>query len=243
MPTYINEVASFNAANVWMMRRVAAIDDALGDKARAQELQADADRLLPAVLALYEPGQGVWNSLHRDGTKVQIRHVFDFATIGLTINDDLSADMRKEMSRFVETELLTDHWMRAQSLGDIAATVSNRPDHGPMGAFCAWPAETTAVFCEFGEYDKAIDLLHRCARRQPSKAPSPNRANCLAKSEILPVHITGRGGRGSHQTYNASNGGSFARNHPPRIVRLSARISSKRTSSPAPQPAASMENS
>ncbi len=30
VPTYINEVAAFNADNVWMMRRVATIDDAMG---------------------------------------------------------------------------------------------------------------------------------------------------------------------------------------------------------------------
>ena len=210
VPTYINEVASFNAANVWMMRRVAEINDAEGNKAQAAELRAKAAGLLPAVLALYEPGLGVWDAMHDDGSRVQVRHVFDFATIGLTIPQDLTPKMRDEMTDFVERELLTDHWMRAQSLSDIAAAVSNRPDHGPMGAFCAWPAETAATFCEFGKYDKALDILHRCAWVTEEGPFSQSRELSSRKADAL-ARITSRGGSpNSHQTYNASNGGSFA---------------------------------
>lgn len=210
VPTYINEVASFNAANVWMMRRVAEIEEAEGNTARANELRAKANRLLRAVLALYEPGQGVWDALHNDGSRVQVRHVFDFATIGLTIPDDLTPKMRSEMTDFVERELLTDHWMRAQSLSDIAAAQSNRPDHGPMGAFCAWPGETAAAFCEFGEFDKALDVFHRCAGVTYEGPFSQSRELSSRAPDAL-ARITSRGGSpNSHQTYNASNGGSFA---------------------------------
>ncbi|HEV2318221.1 MAG TPA: hypothetical protein VGV18_00615, partial [Verrucomicrobiae bacterium] len=210
VPTYINEVASFNAANVWMMRRVADIEEAEGKPARAAELRVKAAKLLPAVLSLYEPGRGVWDALHADGSRVQVRHVFDFTTIGLTIPNDLTPRMREEMTDFVERELLTDHWMRAQSLSDVAAAYSNRPDHGPMGAFCAWPAETAAAFCEFGEFDKALDLLHRCAWVTEEGPFSQSRELTSRKPDALAL-ITSRGGSpNSHQTYNASNGGSFA---------------------------------
>jgi hypothetical protein len=210
VPTYINEVASFNAANVWMMRRVADIEEAEGNAARAAELRVKAAKLLRAVLSLYEPGQGVWDALHDDGSRVQVRHVFDFTTIGLTIPDDLTPRMREEMTDFVERELLTDHWMRAQSLSDVAAAYSNRPDHGPMGAFCAWPAETAATFCEFGEFDKALDVLHRCAWVTEEGPFSQSRELTSRKHDALAL-ITSRGGSpNSHQTYNASNGGSFA---------------------------------
>jgi hypothetical protein len=210
VPTYINEVASFNAVDVWMMRRVAEIEEAEGNAARATELRAKAGQLLPAVLALYQPGQGVWDALHDDGSRVQVRHVFDFATIGLTIPEDLTPKMRDEMTDFVERELLTDHWMRAQSLSDIAASQSNRPDHGPMGAFCAWPAETAAAFCEFGEYDKALDVFHRCADVTYEGPFSQSRELSSRQPDAL-ARITSRGGSpNSHQTYNASNGGSFA---------------------------------
>jgi hypothetical protein len=210
VPTYINEVASFNAANVWMMRRTAEIEEWHGNTRRAAQLRAKADRLLPAVLALYEPGQGVWDALHNDGSRAQVRHVFDFATIGLTIPEDLTPKMRDEMTDFVERELLTDHWMRAQSLSDVAAAESNRPDHGPMGAFCAWPAETAATFCEFGEFDKALDVFHRCAGVTYEGPFSQSRELSSRESDAL-ARITSRGGSpNSHQTYNASNGGSFA---------------------------------
>ena len=69
----------------------------------------------------------------------------EMGLFGLTIPEDLTPKMQGEMTDFVGRELLTDHWMRAQSLSDIAASQSNRPDHGPMGAFCAWPAETAAA--------------------------------------------------------------------------------------------------
>ncbi len=210
VPTYVNEVPSFNAANVWMMRRAAQLQASAGNEKRAAELRAEAGRLLPAVMALYEPGQGVWDSVHRDGKRVEMRHVFDFATIGLTIPADLPPKMRGEMTAFVQRELLTDHWMRAQSLSDPAASASDRPDHGPMGAFSAWPGETIAAFCEFGEYGQALDFLHRVAA-VTQEGPFSQSRELMGRSHDAAVRIAERGAKGNpSQTYNASNGGSFA---------------------------------
>jgi len=210
VPTYIHEVPSFNAANVWMMRRVAELEATEGNQARAEQLRAAAGRLLPGVLALYEPGQGVWDSLHRDGTRVEMRHVFDFTTIGLTIATDLLPKMRDEMSSFVQRELLTEHWMRAQSLRDPAAAKSDRPDHGPMGAFCAWPGETIATFCQFGQFERALNFLHRCAA-VTYEGPFSQSRELMGKTPDAQVRIAERGAKGNpSQTYNASNGGSFA---------------------------------
>ncbi len=205
VPTYVHEVPSFNAANVWMMRQAAVRQEAAGNAARAAELRADADRLAKEVLALYEPGEGVWNALHRDGKKAQMRHVFDFATISLTMKDQLTPTMRNEMVTFVEAELLTDHWMRAQSLKDPSAARSDRPDHGPMGAFSAWPAETMMAMCELGRFDKALDLAHRVSS-VTSEGPFSQSRELLSKRADATVRIANRGG----QTYNASNGGAFA---------------------------------
>ena len=205
VPTYIHEVPSFNAANVWMMRRLAAIYAAEGNSGRAEELRSEAKTLLAAVLNLYEPGQGVFDSLHRDGTRVQMRHVFDYTTVGLTITSDLSEQTRREMTGFVERELLTDHWMRAQSLTDPAAANSDRPDHGPMGAFSAWPAETIAVMSEFGQYGKALDFLHRCAE-VTSEGPFSQSRELLGKTSDAPTRIASRG----DQDYYVSSGASFA---------------------------------
>ena len=210
VPTYINEVASFNAADVWMMNRVAEIHEAEGNKPRAAELRNSAEKLLKAVLKLYIPGQGVWYARHNNGTEVQIRHVFDFATIGLTIPQDLTQKMKDQMTDFVERELLTSHWMRAQSLSDPAASVSDRPDHGPMGAYCAWPAETIAAMCQFKKFDKALNFLHRCDSTT-YEGPFSQSRELMNKTFYAPVKINERGNGGlPTQTYNASNGGGFA---------------------------------
>lgn len=205
VPTYIHEVPSFNAANIWMMRQMAGIDDMQGEKQQADQLRADAAALLPKVLTLYEPGQGCWDSLHRDASRVPMRHVFDFATIGLTIAGDLDAKTKGEMIGFVKKELLTDTWMRAQSLHDVTATHSDRPDHGPMGAFSAWPAETAAVLCEFGDYSDALDIFHRVAN-VTSEGPFSQSRELLGREPKSPARIALRG----LQTYNVSSGASFA---------------------------------
>jgi hypothetical protein len=161
VPTYIHRVPSFNAANVWMMRQVADLHEQRGDKARAAGLRADADRMVKAVMTLYEPGQGVWCSLHRDGKRVEMRHCYDFTCVGSFLCNDLPATVRREMVDFVRRELLTKRWMRAQSLKDVAAARSDRPDHGPMGAFDAWPALTAGAMCRLGAWREAVGFVRR----------------------------------------------------------------------------------
>lgn len=160
-PMYINRVPSFNAANVWMMRIVADYYELDGDDVRAAELRQWADEIAAAVLQLYKPGDGVWYALHRDGQKVELRHCYDFVCVGEFMSPDLTDQMKQEMVDFVERELLTDHWMRAMSPLDKAAEISDRPDHGPMGAFDAWPALTANTMCMLGAWNEAIDFLRR----------------------------------------------------------------------------------
>jgi hypothetical protein len=158
-PEYVHRVPSFNAANVWMMRTVADIDEQRGDTARAAALRVWADQMSRAVLDLYKPGDGVWYALHRDGTRVELRHCYDFITVGKSILPDLSADQKHEMVDFVVRELLADRWMRAMSPKDQAAEKSDRPDHGPMGAYDSWPALTVETMCLMGAWEPAIRFL------------------------------------------------------------------------------------
>ena len=158
-PAYVHRVPSFNAANVWMMRTVAELREARGDAARAAELRSDAEALAKSVLALYKPGDGVWYALHRDGQRVELRHCYDFVDVGRYMTSDLTPTMRSEMVDFVRRELLTDKWMRAMSPRDEAAKVSDRPDHGPMGAFDAWPALTAETMCLLGAWRPAVEFL------------------------------------------------------------------------------------
>lgn len=161
VPTYINKVPSFNAANVWMMRELAGIHAHIGDSEQTSQLRAQADRTAGAVLSLYVPGAGVWCSLHQDGTRVEMRHCYDFASVGRFMANDLSGKIRDEMVDFVRRELLTRSWMRAQSLLDVAASRSDRPDHGPLGAYDAWPAITFDAMCNLGHLPEAMAFLRR----------------------------------------------------------------------------------
>jgi hypothetical protein len=161
VPTYINKVPSFNSANVWMMRELAEIFEENGDSAEAHQLRLEADAMFKAVMTLYEPGKGVWASLHRDGTRVEMRHCYDFATVGRFLAADLPPNVRHDMVDFVQRELLMEKWMRAQSQLDVAATNSDRPDHGPMGAYDAWPAVTVDALCRFGYWNIAVSFLRR----------------------------------------------------------------------------------
>ena len=104
------------------------------------------------VLKLYA-GDGVWNALYPDGKKVPIRHVLDFMYVGKYMSPDLSPAMRKDMVNFAERELITDKWMRAQSIQDIAAKASDRPDHGPLGAYDGWPPGTIDALAALGYTD------------------------------------------------------------------------------------------
>jgi hypothetical protein len=161
VPTYINKVPSFNAANVWMMRECADIIESTGNYKEASELRSEADEMAKAVMTLYEPGKGVWASVHRDGKRVEMRHCYDFATVGRFMTADLPPTVRKEMVEFVQNELLMEKWMRAQSMFDVAAANSDRPDHGPMGAYDAWPAVTADTMCALGYWKSAISFLRR----------------------------------------------------------------------------------
>ena len=160
-PNYIHRVASFNAGNVYLLRRAASYLDAAGQGARAAALRAEANGLREAVLQLYVSGQGVWLAGHRDGTRVEVRHVFDFILVGQSMDGDLSAQQRAEMTAFVQRELVSGEWMRAMSLQDASAAASPRPDHGSTGAYDGWPALSAEVMARFGSHAQALDLLRR----------------------------------------------------------------------------------
>jgi hypothetical protein len=164
VPTYKHIVPSFNAGYIWMMRQLADLleyagseDTSGGIVDRAGELREEADEMTGRLLKLYA-GDGVWNSLHPDDSTIEVRHCLDFMFMGRYIPGDLPDTIRQEMIDFVYRELLTNTWMRAQSLEDIAADYSDRPDHGPLGAFDGWPAGTMDALTQMGYPDKALEF-------------------------------------------------------------------------------------
>jgi hypothetical protein len=161
--TYTHEVASLNAANVWCLRTVAGLLESRGDD-RAAELRAEADRLLPAVLDLYLPGRGFFAAGQPDGTRLPVRHCYDFNIVGTTIADSLADSVKTEMVEFFQRELQTENWMRALSPWDPDASYSIRPDHQWNGAYPAWPADAGRALVALGAGEVAADWVTGLAR-------------------------------------------------------------------------------
>lgn len=162
--TYVHEVASLNAANVWSMRAAAEISEAQGRTEVAAELRAEADALVPLVNELYVDGAGFFHARQPDGSLVETRHCYDFSTVGTTIGADLPQQQRDEMARFFDTELRTPSWMRALSPADENAGFSLRPDHQWNGAYPAWPADSARALIALGHADTALDWMRGLAR-------------------------------------------------------------------------------
>jgi len=160
-PSYVGAVASLNALSVGMMRQMASLYVFKGNVKRAKQLRDEADKLLPAVLGLYKPREGVWDSVLEDGTRAEQRHVVDFIYVSQAISPDLTSAMRREMLGFVKHELIMENWLRAMSLKDPGARKSTRPDHGPMGSYDGWIPLTVAEMCRLGDWRDALAFLRR----------------------------------------------------------------------------------
>jgi hypothetical protein len=167
VPNYVNVVGSFNAAYVGMMRSFAGLLRSRGRHDEAAVADAEADTMARAVVDLAAPG-GRWQIRHPDRTE-SIGHSLDFGLIASYLHADLPEDTRAEMVAFVSTKLIASTWMRALALDDPAAPLSNRPDHGAAGAFCAWPGVTAHGLARLGRPDLAADLL-RVAHHSTSGA-------------------------------------------------------------------------
>jgi hypothetical protein len=162
--TYIHEVASLNAGNIFSLRTLAEILHHHYHDPQAGDYLQEARELLQELMKLYADGRGFWNARFPDGSLVEVRHGYDFMTILTTIADDLSPRQKEEMVRFFAEELQTPVWMRALSPRDPNAMFSVRPDHQWNGAYTAWPALAAAGLFRVGRGDLAVPWLQGVAR-------------------------------------------------------------------------------
>lgn len=162
--SYTHEVASLNAANVWNLRTAAEIHAHLGDHERSAQLAVAAAELLPDVAGLYVDGAGHFAAGQPDGSRIPVKHCYDFNIVGTTIADDLDESTRSEMVRFFQHDLQTPNWMRALSPWDPDASFSVRPDHQWNGAYPAWPADAARSLIALGASGVALDWLHGLVR-------------------------------------------------------------------------------
>ena len=194
---YMHAVASLNAANVGMMRMFAGLLEWRGDAPGAAELRETAKSLAAAVLKLYVPVEGVWLAAQPTGQFLKVRHVYDFITAVKWMEEDLSPEIRSEMVAFVQRELLTEWWMRALSLEDPAASGSDRPDHGPMGAYDEWPALTLESLCKLGYRKEALDAFYHF-EKVTHEGPYAQAHEVVGTHYSDPVRIAGRGAMTTH---------------------------------------------
>lgn len=169
--SYVHEVASFNAANVWCMRVAAEVLEQSGETDRAELLRKEASEQAGHVNDLYVEGTGFWHARQPDGTLYPVRHCYDFNLVGTTMAADLSESQRSEMVEFFQRELQTPTWMRALSPYDADAAFSLRPDHQWNGAYPAWPADAGRALFALGRGDVALDWL-------PGLAKTANQGPC-----------------------------------------------------------------
>ncbi len=162
--TYIHEVASLNAGNIFNLRTAAELLEGGGDSIRANEFYNEARLMLKEVNKLYADGKGFWNARFPDGELVEVRHCYDFITILNTIAADLSNKQKEEMTEFFVRELQTKTWMRALSPGDNNVMFSVRPDHQWNGAYPAWPAQAVTGLYKIGRGDIAFKWLKGLAK-------------------------------------------------------------------------------
>lgn len=162
--TYLHEVASLNAANVFNLRTVAELLEMRGRRDRAAEMRAEAQAIVGEVKKLYVKGKGFWNARFPDGRLVECRHVYDFITILNTIPGDLSETEKSEMTAFFQRELQTPTWLHALSCDDDDAMFSVRPDHQWTGAYPAWPPQAVTGLYRIGRGDLALKWLRGLAK-------------------------------------------------------------------------------
>lgn len=162
--TYIHEVASLNAANVFNLRTASQLLKTYGQTQKAQNLAAEGQKLVNEFQKLYATGKGHWYSRFPDGKLVDVRHCYDFFTILNTVADDLSSTQKNEMVQFFQKELQTESWMRALAPSDDDAMFSVRPDHQWNGAYPAWPAHSLNALYKAGKPDLAFEWLSGLAK-------------------------------------------------------------------------------
>jgi hypothetical protein len=161
--TYLHEVASLNAANVYNLREAGRLLALVGAPEDGM-LEADAQGILKDLQALYVDGRGYWQARFPDGSLREVRHGYDLLTVLNTIPEELTERQKAEMVAFFRRELQTPTWMHALSPGDDDAARDVRPDHQWNGAYPAWPPETARGLFRIGEAELALAWLKGLAQ-------------------------------------------------------------------------------
>lgn len=162
--TYQHEVASLNAANVWILRENASLLNHLGNSNAAAEFTDEAAALIPRIQELYAAGRGYWHCRQPDGSLVPVRHIWDFIHTLNFLHADLPAQQIDEMVAFFKRELMTPTWLAALSPFDEDTGFSLRPDHQWNGSYPGWVSLALGALAKVGRADLLNEWLPGLAR-------------------------------------------------------------------------------
>jgi hypothetical protein len=162
--TYVHQVASLNAGNVFNLRTASDILAMCGHGNESDTMRREAAELVANILPLYKEGEGYWRARFPDGSLVDVRHCYDFFTVLNTIGDDLTPRVKSEMIAFFKREFHSPTWMNALATGDDDVMFSVRPDHQWNGAYPAWPPQAVLALYKCGEAEFALQWLRGLAR-------------------------------------------------------------------------------
>jgi hypothetical protein len=214
--TYEHEVASLNAANVWILRETAAVLESRGRGAEAKQLLAEAAALVPRIQELYVQGAGYWCCRHPGGERIPVRHAWDFIHTLNFLHADLPAAQVAEMVAFFRRELMTPTWMSALSPQDEDTGFSLRPDHQWNGSYPAWVSLAASALVRAGEHallaswlpglaataqqgpyaqahfvETAAPTVAGGARKAPTEWPYLNDWSCLSAGNFFETIVLG----------------------------------------------------
>jgi len=159
--TYKHGVPALTASNVYMLRNSSAIEKFLGNMKTSNILQEYSQNILSALLGeLNVQNTGFWKCKQPGGSFIEVRHVYDFLTIGKLLADLLPFDKRRKMLDFFESEIMTETWMHALSPEDHDTLFSARTDHQSEGAYVAWPSESVLSLIKLGNKKSAKKLVY-----------------------------------------------------------------------------------
>lgn len=162
--TYTHEVASLNAANVWILRETALLLDHLGENNEAAALRTEAAVLIPKIQQLYVAGAGYWHCRQPDGSLIPVRHIWDFIHTLNFLHADLPRAQIAEMVAFFQRELMSPAWLAALSPLDEDIDFSLRPDHQWNGSYPAWVSLAASALAKTGHSHVLAEWLPGLAR-------------------------------------------------------------------------------
>ena len=157
VPTYEHGVASLNAANAWMGRRLAELLDSRLAAGEREALESDAARITAEVLARLMREDGTFSCLYPDGRLQPVAHCFDYVMVSAALDECISPGVRQRMTDFCLGRLLTPSWMHALAPDDPAAALNFRTDHSATGAYASWPAQCIRALGRAGRH---AEILH-----------------------------------------------------------------------------------